>query len=217
MKTPMENQVVNTQDTNSQALAKAIRQFGGRPRENSAFRGVFAWIASLGAHAIVAAVVIAAAATGAAINVHPGRDPDQPQEVADFIRAAGHSTERVVISHIDRTIFDEARLLKLTDSGVTIEFDLFGQAASYYGLSDIDMPNDATRLKLIRALISHGHLERVVISHDICYRTRLASFGGHGYGHIFRNVVPMMKKRGYSETEIDTILVDNPRRLLTFV
>ena len=58
------------------------------------------------------------------------------------------------------------------------------------------MPNDATRLSLIRALIDRGHLDRVVISHDICYRTRLASFGGHGYGHIFRNVVPMMAERG---------------------
>src|SRR5262249_7671509 len=157
-----------------------------------------------------------AAETGAAINVHPGRHPDQPQEVADFVKAAGHSTERVVISHIDRTIFDEARLLRLAESGVTIEFDLFGQEASYYGLSDIDMPNDATRLRLIRTLIAHGHLDRVVISHDICYRTRLTSFGGHGYGHIFRNVVPMMRRRGYSEDEIDAILVRNPRRLLTF-
>jgi phosphotriesterase-related protein len=78
------------------------------------------------------------------------------------------------------------------------------------------MPNDATRLRLIRALIDKGHLDRVVISHDICYRTRLASFGGHGYGHIFRNVVPMMNKRGYSAGEIDAILVRNPRRLLTF-
>ena len=155
--------------------------------------------------------------TGAAINVHPGRDPDQPQQVADFITAAGHPTERIVISHIDRTIFDEPRLLRLADSGVTVEFDLFGQESSYYGLSDIDMPNDATRLRLIRALINRGHLERVVISHDICYRTRLASFGGHGYGHIFRNVVPMMLKRGYSENEVDAILVRNPRRLLTFV
>lgn len=160
---------------------------------------------------------IAATETGAAINVHPGRDPDQPQEVADFARGAAFPTERIVISHIDRTVFDEARLLRLADSGVTVEFDLFGQESSYYGLSDIDMPNDATRLRLIRALIDHGHLERVVISHDICYRTRLASFGGHGYGHIFRNVVPMMKKRGYSAGEIDAILVGNPRRLLRFV
>ena len=166
---------------------------------------------------VMQAALAAAAETGAAINVHPGRHPDQPQEVADFIRAAGHPTERVVISHIDRTIFDEPRLLRLADSGVTVEFDLFGQESSYYGLSDIDMPNDATRLRLIRALIAHGHLDRVVISHDICYRTRLASFGGHGYGHIFRNVVPMMQRRGYSEDEIDAILVRNPRRLLTFV
>jgi len=61
---------------------------------------------------------------------------------------------------------------------------LFGQEASYYGLSDIDMPNDATRLKLIRALISHGHLERVVISHDICYRTRLASLAATARPHL---------------------------------
>ncbi len=166
---------------------------------------------------VMQAALIAVRETGAAINVHPGRHPDQPQEVADFIAAAGHSTERVVISHVDRTIFDEARLLRLADTGVTIEFDLFGQESSYYGLSDIDMPNDATRLRLIRSLIEHGHLDRVVISHDICYRTRLASFGGHGYGHIFRNVVPMMGRRGYSEDEIGAILVRNPRRLLTFV
>ncbi|MFZ5778727.1 MAG: phosphotriesterase family protein [Pseudomonadota bacterium] len=165
---------------------------------------------------VMQAALVAAEETGAAINVHPGRDSDQPQEVADFIRAAGRSTERVVISHIDRTIFDEERLLRLADSGVTIEFDLFGQEASYYGLSDIDMPNDATRLRLIRALIGHGHLDRVVISHDICYRTRLTAFGGHGYGHIFRNVVPLMRERGYDEDEIDAILVRNPRRLLTF-
>jgi phosphotriesterase-related protein len=166
---------------------------------------------------VMQAALVAASETGASINVHPGRHPDQPQEVADFIKAAGHPTDRIVISHIDRTVFDEPRLLKLAESGVTVEFDLFGQESSYYGLSDIDMPNDATRLKLIRALIDHGHLDRVVISHDICYRTRLASFGGHGYGHIFRNVVPMMKKRGYSAAEIDAILVSNPRRLLTFV
>jgi phosphotriesterase-related protein len=165
---------------------------------------------------VMRAAFIAASETGAAINVHPGRHPDQPQEVADFAKALAHPTERMVISHIDRTIFDETRLLRLADTGVTIEFDLFGQESSYYGLSDIDMPNDATRLRLIRTLIGHGHLDRVVISHDICYRTRLVSFGGHGYGHIFRNVVPMMQSRGYSEDETDAILVRNPRRLLTF-
>ncbi|MBS7792321.1 hypothetical protein KTR66_20180 [Roseococcus sp. SDR] len=166
---------------------------------------------------VMAGAVLAMGETGAALNVHPGRHPDQPQEVADFIRAHGADPGRVIISHIDRTIFDADRLLRLADSGVVIEFDLFGQEQSYYSLADIDMPNDAIRLRWIRQLIEHGHLERVVISHDICYQSRLTRYGGHGYGHIFANVVPMMRRRGFSEAEIDAILVANPRRLLTFV
>lgn len=165
---------------------------------------------------VMAGAVMAMQQTGAALNVHPGRDPDQPQEVADFVRGMGATMDRVIISHIDRTIFDEARLFRLADAGVVIEFDLFGQEQSYYGLSDIDMPNDAVRLRMIRGLIARGHLERVVISHDICYRTRLTRFGGHGYGHIFANVVPLMRSRGFSEAEVDAILIGNPRRLLTF-
>lgn len=166
---------------------------------------------------VMAGAVLAMQQTGAALNVHPGRHPDQPQEVADFVRAHGADPSRVIISHIDRTIFDETRLLRLADAGVVIEFDLFGQEQSYYALADIDMPNDAIRLRLIRALIARGHLERIVISHDICYRTRLTRFGGHGYGHIFANVVPMMLQRGFSAAEVEAITVGNPKRLLTFV
>jgi phosphotriesterase-related protein len=125
--------------------------------------------------------------------------------------------DRIVISHIDRTISDEARMLKLADSGVVIEFDLFGQEQRYYSLSDIDMQNDAQRLRMIRTLIGYGHLDRVVSSHDICYQTHLTRFDGHGYGHIFANVVPMMRGRGSDEREIGAILVANPRGLLTLV
>ena len=167
---------------------------------------------------VMKGAVLAQAETGAALSVHPGRDPEQPQEIADFIRAEGGLPERTIISHVDRTVFDDDRLLRLADSGCVVEFDLFGIESSYYSLDlNVDMPNDATRLRLIRTLIDHGHLESVVVSHDICYRTRLTKFGGHGYGHIFRNIVPMMRRRGYDETEIDTLLVGNPSRLLTFV
>jgi phosphotriesterase-related protein len=166
---------------------------------------------------VLRGALIAQAETGATLNMHPGRHADQPQEIADFIRAAGYPTERVIISHIDRTIFDNDRLLRLADSGVVIEFDLFGQENAFYPWSDIDMPNDAVRLRAIRTLIDRGHLAQVVISHDICYRTRLTKFGGHGYGHIFENVLPLMRARQFTEAEIDTIMVGNPRRLLTFV
>jgi phosphotriesterase-related protein len=166
---------------------------------------------------VMEGALIAQQETGAALNVHPGRDPDQPQEVADFIAARGGNTSRLIISHIDRTVFDDERLYRLADSGCVIELDLFGQEQSFYSLDKkVDLPNDAERLRWIRRLIDRGHLDQVVISHDICYRTRLTRFGGHGYGHIFENVVPLMRRRDFSEDEIDTITVQTPRRLLTF-
>jgi phosphotriesterase-related protein len=166
---------------------------------------------------VMRGALIAQAETGAALNVHPGRHPDQPQEIADFVVAAGASTERLILSHIDRTIFDADRLLRLADSGCVIEFDLFGWEQSAYPMSDIDMPNDAGRLKMIRLLIDRGHLDRIVISQDICTRTRLTRYGGHGYQHIFANVIPLMRRRGFSADEVDAITVRNPRRLLTFI
>jgi phosphotriesterase-related protein len=166
---------------------------------------------------VMEGALIAQKETGAAVNVHPGRHFDQPQEVADFVTARGAEPSRVVISHIDRTIFDDDRLMRLADSGIVLELDLFGQEQSYYGLDlKVDLPNDAERLRWIRRLIDRGHLDQIVISHDICYRTRLTRFGGHGYGHIFENVVPLMRRRGFSETEIERITVGTPRRLLTF-
>jgi phosphotriesterase-related protein len=166
---------------------------------------------------VMEGALVAALETGAAINVHPGRHEDQPQEVADFVRERGGNTTRLIISHIDRTIADEEKLFRLADSGCVIEFDLFGQEQSLYSLNlQFDMPNDAIRLRMIRRLIDGGHLDQIVISHDICYRSRLQAFGGHGYGHIFRNVLPLMRRRRFSEEEIQRIMVETPRRLLAF-
>ncbi len=81
---------------------------------------------------------------------------------------------------------------------------------------DLDLSSDGVRVSAIRALIDAGHLEQVVIAHDICQRTRQMEFGGHGYGHIYRNIVPMMGRRGITEEQIDRILVQNPARLLSF-
>ncbi|MFA6313281.1 MAG: hypothetical protein WCV99_20000 [Sterolibacterium sp.] len=167
---------------------------------------------------VMAAAVMAQQETGAALSIHPGRDPDQPQEIADFLRAHGADMSRSVISHIDRTIFDEERLFRLADTGVVIELDLFGMETSYYKLNEsVDMPNDAQRLRTLRRLVERGHLPQIAISQDICFQTRLSCNGGHGYGHIFRNVVPMMKRRGFDEREIDTMLRATPRRLLTII
>jgi len=167
---------------------------------------------------VMNAAVVAQNETGAALTIHPGRDPDQPQEIAEFLARAGAQIDRCVISHIDRTIFDDERLFRLADTGVVIELDLFGMETSYYKLNEaVDLPNDAQRLRSIRKLIDRGHLDQIAMSQDICFRTRLGCHGGHGYGHMFRNVVPLMRRRDFDVAEIDRIFRETPARLLTFV
>ncbi len=166
---------------------------------------------------VMEAAIIAMQETGAALSIHPGRDADQPQQVADFLMERGCDMSRVVMSHIDRTIFDQDRLFRWADTGMILEFDLFGMESTYYKWADIDMPNDGACVIWLRSLKERGHLPQIAISQDICYRTRLKQCGGHGYGHIFRNVVPLLLRRGFNQDDVDQILIHTPARILTFI
>ncbi|MDO9498473.1 phosphotriesterase [Falsiroseomonas sp.] len=164
---------------------------------------------------VMAGAALAQRETGAALTIHPGVHPDQPAEIIAFLRAHGGDIPRTIIDHVDRTIFDDGRLFALADTGCVLEFDLFGYEHAYWSFAPINMPNDGTRIDMMRRLVERGHGAQLVISQDICRLTRLRSFGGHGYGHIFRNIVPFMRERGFSQAELDAILVETPRRLLT--
>jgi phosphotriesterase-related protein len=166
---------------------------------------------------VLAGAVLAQQETGAALTIHPARHQDHPWMLVESLRAHGADLSRTIIDHIDRTIFDDDRLFRLADSGVVLEWDLFGNESTYYPYSDIDSPNDGKRIKDIRRVLDRGHRDQVVISHDICHVVRLSEWGGHGYAHIHRTVLPHMRKRGFSQAEIDMIMVGTPRRLLTFI
>lgn len=152
--------------------------------------------------------------TGAALLIHPGRATSSPFEAMQIVKDAGGDPERAIMSHLDRTLFDPADLLALAGAGCYLEFDLFGQESSYYPLSPIDMPNDAGRIDHLRRLIAAGHGEKLLVAHDICHKTGLTAYGGEGYAHILENVVPIMRRKGMTEDEIDAILVQNPARVL---
>lgn len=157
----------------------------------------------------------AQSATGAAINVHPGRHPSACQEICDVLEAAGADLSRVVLSHMDRTHPEDTDAVIALAQRCVVEYDFFGIETSNYWMGVVDLPNDWMRLRALRHLFDAGLQDKVCISHDICTRTRLLANGGHGYRHILGNVRPLMRDRGWSETEIDMLLIDTPRRLLT--
>jgi phosphotriesterase-related protein len=157
--------------------------------------------------------------TGACIFVHPGREETAPLEILDELRAVGADLQRVVLAHLDRTVFNRDTLQEIAETGAYMSYDLFGNYPSgfYPHNPAVHLLNDAGRVADILWMIERGWTEQILISHDMAQAFRLAKWGGHGYHYILAEIVPQMRTRGASEEEIDQILVGNPRELLTFV
>ncbi len=166
-------------------------------------------------HRALLAAADAQRRTGASISVHPGRDPGACPQIIDILGTAGADLSRVVLCHMDRTYPDGTGVAALLDQGVCVEWDFFGIEQSHYWMGDVELPTDRGRLRLIDAMVAAGHGDRIVISHDICTRTRLRHWGGHGYGHVLTNVVPLMRRLGFDPATIQNLVRDTASRLLT--
>jgi len=173
------------------------------------------WPLSDNERKVLRAAAAAQQGTGAPLNIHPARNASAPLEIVEILSKAGADISHTVISHIDRTLREPEGRRQLAETGCYLEYDLFGEEG-YYFVPTIDLPNDHQRINEIIELINQGYLNQILISQDICWKHRLRSYGGHGYDHILRNAVPIMRIKGMSEEQIHTLLVDNPKRLLTF-
>ena len=157
----------------------------------------------------------AQAELGCGLTTHPGRVRDSPFEIIELLRGAGADLSRVVIGHIDRTVPDIDGLRRIAEAGCFVQYDLFGTETTatfpyqHYG---IDMPSDAQRLDRIAALVKAGHGDQLLVAHDVGSKHRTRRYGGVGYDHFLRDIVPWMPKRGFDQATIQKIIVDNPRR-----
>lgn len=166
---------------------------------------------------VLRAAVAAQRATGAPLMVHPGRHPKMPMELAEFVQKEGGDVRRTIMCHIDRTIADVAAVKDLAQTGIWLEYDLFGMECAYYPYNpSFDMPNDGGRMAHVLALMEAGHADRLLLSHDIAYKTSLVAFGGYGYHHLLVNVVPRLRAKGVDDAGIERLLVGNPRRAFAF-
>lgn len=158
--------------------------------------------------------------TGACLSIHPGRNRRAPFEIIDIVTEAGADLRRTIMCHIDVRLRDKADRLRLAETGCYLEYDVFGWEGHFpctWTTDDfLDIPNDTQRIYEICELIDAGFLTQVLISQDVCRKTARACYGGWGYAHILKYVVPMMRQRGITQQQIDTMLIDNPQRLFRF-
>ena len=76
----------------------------------------------------------------------------------------------------------------------------------------------ADRVDTVATLCARGHANKMVLSHDAaCFNDWLperdlpAVLPNWHYLHIHNDVIPALKKRGVTDEQIRTMLVDNPR------
>ncbi|MEV1246147.1 phosphotriesterase [Nonomuraea sp. NPDC050022] len=164
---------------------------------------------------VLRAACQAQVSTGAPLQIHPGRHPEAPLRAMRAVVEAGGDPARVIMSHLDRTLWRPDDLLELAGTGCYLELDLFGQESSYYAFNpDARRPNDRTRIEWLRRLIEAGYGQRLLIAQDICQKVYLRRYGGPGYTHILDSAIPLMRRMGMRESEIMMVTVANPATVL---
>jgi len=143
--------------------------------------------------------------TGAAIYTHTYIEqliPDQLEILAD----EGVDPSRVIIGHLgDQRNLD--RLRSVAAAGVYMGIDHIGATVHQ---------TDRQRARTVARLVRDGFLSQVLLSQDICMKSRLHWYGGTGYDHLLAHFVPLLLSEGLTESEVHTMLVENPRRALAF-
>lgn len=150
--------------------------------------------------------------TGALISTHTDAASRRGLDQQRVLREEGVDLGRVVIGHCGDTA-DLAYLRQLMDAGSTIGMDRFG--------IDAILPFEQ-RVDTVAALCAEGYAARMTLSHDACChfawlapdRLRALAPNWH-FHHLLDDVVPALRRRGVTQAQLDQLLVENPRRLLT--
>jgi phosphotriesterase-related protein len=150
--------------------------------------------------------------TGVSINVHPAIFHREGPRILDILQAEGVDLRRVALSHMDEQL-DFGYHCSLAGRGAWLSFDTLG-SEEVYG-PDAKEPTDDQRLDALLRLLEAGWSGQILLSQDVCTKLQLVRFGGKGYAHVLKGIVPRLRAAGVEQSTISKLLVDNPRRYLT--
>lgn len=152
-------------------------------------------------------------ATGTPITTHTEEGTMGPEQLAIF-ESEGADPSRVIIGHSNDNT-DLRYQSAILDRGATVGFDRFG-----YEMHTSDRFQVATLV----GVLAMGFVTQVVLSHDknCAYMGRaMVPPPPHGerlvnwsYTHLTKDILPQLRASGVTQRQIDTMLLDNPRRIL---
>ena len=154
------------------------------------------------------AVARAARRTGLPISTHAVMSDVGLAQLRVF-EEEGVDPSRVVVGHAD-SYPQLGHYLEVIRRGSSLEFDFLGMS-----FTPTERHGEARVIELVCELLSRGHVDRILLSQDVCHDSQLTRYEGNGYVYLADTFLPRLRAAGVSEREIDTITVANPRRLLT--
>lgn len=163
---------------------------------------------------VLRAAGLASHRIGLTISVHLQPWGRTGLAVLDELEEGGAVPERIVLGHLNTAHADADYIEALLERGAWLAFDLFGFDHSLLQLGRYP-PSDADVAVTIVRLARAGHAERLLISGDLGVRSRLHTYGGWGYDHVLRHIVPLLQNHGLDRSTIDQILIRNPAQVLT--
>ncbi|MBU2551958.1 MAG: phosphotriesterase-related protein [Proteobacteria bacterium] len=153
--------------------------------------------------------------TGVPIITHTQAGTMGPEQ-ARLLISEGADPGRIMIGHMSDST-DIRYHVRVLNEGVFVGIDRLG--LQYI----VGCPWDVERYAVIIGLVGIGYADRLMFSHDwVAYwmgretpmsEAAVPLLGNWYPTHLFKNVIPALKKGGVSEAQIKTMIEGNPRRL----
>lgn len=170
---------------------------------------------------VIRAAARAQRATGAAVSIHTmflytGRDAGL--RIAQELETAGADLSRVIFCHQDGSGADFSYQHELLRRGINLEYDLFGFELAFAASGIVaQWPTDTQRIHEVKHLLDAGWIKQVLLSQDVCVKLMTRQYGGWGYAHLVDVLPPRFYAAGVTPAQIHTMMVENPKRLLSLV
>jgi len=131
-------------------------------------------------------------------------------EQLEILESAGANPRNLCIGHLsDITDDPKAETHKeIARRGAFLGFDTVGHQLAQ---------GDAKKVALILQVLEAGYEDHVLLSSDFASERETKFNGGAGYSSVTAIFLPKLRYAGVKETTIHKIIVENPKRFLSFV
>lgn len=135
---------------------------------------------------------------------------------AELFLAGGANPNNIMIGHMcDCTDLDAQ--IKVFEKGVYVGFDRMGIQGF------VGCPQDTVRYDVIKGIVNKGYAHKLILSNDT-----INSWLGRPFAwppalkealvnwyptHVFKHVLPDLKKKGISDAQLNAFVVENPQKL----